>query len=336
MENSYLFLNKTHQRQVKRIKLPSGITRTVLTYLENTQFIVKFYIDGENEHNANKLSKIHDIVIAYSPRVIACDSSAYYNQKLYHLANHFERKLRQLLYLATSDITDEGALKKVTDLELQTLGVLFDNLFTDTEFINKVKSRINCQGEFKGMSRYSKAQIQEQIELIEENSFWKLLFGEGHQSVVERSYYDIWESRNSIMHAHNIGKEAFRKSKELLEEAINELNVKITKQMEKAEKEQENIVKIEKSLLGFSSANEILIRNIQRNLDEMYKANLETSSIHKLAKALTEYDISYGGAREALQQIAKAFAKQTEQFKYVIPEDLMDIGDQLKAKNNDL
>ena len=312
MENSYLFLDKSHQRKIGKNKLPIGVKKTSFDYQENTQLIIKFTVDGENERSADKLSIVHDNIIKYSPRVITCDSSAYYNQKLYQLANQFERKLRQLIYLATSSITDEEATKKVTNLELQTLGVLFDNLFTDTEFINKVKNRVNGQGEFKGMARYSKAQVKEHIELIEENSFWKLLFGNESKSIIAENYYGIWESRNSIMHAHNIGKKEYKKSKELIEQAVSELDERIEILMKKAKKSQDAVLVIEKALLSFTDNDELLAQRMLDKIVESFSKNLERTLICDYLKFNKEYKQQMDAAMEEAQNLISKIPIQKE------------------------
>ena len=49
----------------------------------------------------------------YKPTVLTNECSAYFNKALYPIVNEFERKLRKLLYLASSLQSDEKSQKVI-------------------------------------------------------------------------------------------------------------------------------------------------------------------------------------------------------------------------------
>jgi hypothetical protein len=187
---------------------------------------VKFKIENKNDAECAKiLSKIHDDMQSYDPLTLICESSAYYNKYLYPLANEFERKLRKLLYLATSMQDDDNSKNILQNLENMTLGEIFDTLFFDREFIEQVKKRV------KGKEKFSKHEMQEFIGNTNENTLWKKLFQDSAGSILLKMYIQIRDYRNDIMHAHNINRENFDDAKVLFNDINSDLDSAIELQL---------------------------------------------------------------------------------------------------------
>ena len=170
---------------------------------------------------------MHSHIAQYDPITLSCESAEYFNRALYPLINAFERKLRKLLYLTSSISGDEDVAKSINNLEKNTLGKIFDLLFTDPDFPKKVKHRSNCQGEFNGRSVYSKSEIQEYIDGLGESVLWDTLFSSQSTLTLKSNYRSILDFRNKVMHAHNLDKHEFAKAKRLFGKVNKELDVEI-------------------------------------------------------------------------------------------------------------
>ncbi len=139
MINEYLFLSDESRIAIEGYK-PNGVT-VEISNIDNTQlWIAAFSVDGKNEDSAKKLSDIHMALKKYSPLVLSCESSEYYNRKLFPLVNELERKLRKLLYLAVSISDNAEAKKSIQRLEEKDFGEIFDLLF----ILKCLKSTLNC------------------------------------------------------------------------------------------------------------------------------------------------------------------------------------------------
>lgn len=165
----------------------------------------------------------------YSPLVLSCESSEYYNRMLFPLVNVLERKLRKLLYLAASISDNTEAKKSIQRLEEKDFGEIFDLLFIDINFISNLKRRINAdaKSEFNGKGKYSKYEIQSYLDALDENLLWDIILGKEDVPTLRRRFRDVQMYRNDVMHAHNIESSIYKSAEYLFKKINTELDVAI-------------------------------------------------------------------------------------------------------------
>ena len=106
--------------------------------LTESYFIVAIEMKSNSGDAAKKLSDINDNVIEVaSPTVLSNGAAAYFNKTLFPLVNDFERKLRKLLYAASA--LKSGEKDTIGKLEEQDFGTIFDTLFLDRKYWDRVK-----------------------------------------------------------------------------------------------------------------------------------------------------------------------------------------------------
>lgn len=232
MINEYLFLSDEYRAKVEALR-PDGITVEIFG-IENTPlWIATFSLANKNEDSAKILSEVHTTIFQYSPLVLSCESSEYYNRILFPLVNELERKLRKLLYLAASISDNDKAKENVKQLEDRDFGEIFDLLFIDQNFILDMKKRINAEAksEFNGRSKYSKGEITSYLDSLVEHTLWDTILSENDVPMLRSRFRYVQTYRNDVMHAHNIGKEHFGKARYLFDKINKELDSAIGKQI---------------------------------------------------------------------------------------------------------
>ena len=191
--------------------------------LSESRYIVVFEIKGESENVAKKLSDINDLVLGIeSPIVLSNGAASYFNKVLFPLVNDFERKLRKLLYAASALKPSENNIIK--NLEEQDFGQIFDMLFLDREYSNRVKSFVGGRSE-KSWTGYS-YELRSFLANETENILWDRLLP-GQVSLLREQFAEIRLRRNAIMHAHNINKYDFFKTRKMFEAVNQELDKSI-------------------------------------------------------------------------------------------------------------
>ncbi|MFT3952728.1 MAG: hypothetical protein QM689_12470 [Oscillospiraceae bacterium] len=230
MINEYLFLSDEYQSKVKEYK-PDGITVEISGISNTPLWVASYSLAHKNEESAKKLSEVNMYLMQYSPLVLSCESSEYYNQILFPMVNKLERKLRKLLYLAASISDNEKAKESIKQIEEMDFGEIFDLLFIDQNFILDMKKRINAEtkSEFSGKSKYSKEEIKAYLDSLVEHSLWDKILGEKDVPTLRSRFRDVQFYRNDVMHAHNINKELFNNSRNLFEKINKELDISIGK-----------------------------------------------------------------------------------------------------------
>lgn len=236
MTNEYLFQSNSHRTEVESYN-PDGIVVKISEIEGSLFWIATYKIDGNNEDSARKMSEVHQTIMEYSPLVLSCESSAYYNKILFPLVNELERKLRYLLYLAVSISDNDDAKKHISLLEEKDFGEIFELLFIDSKFIKKIRLRVNAENksEFSGKDKYTKDEIQSYLDSLDEHTLWDAIFSESNVPTLRNQFRDVQTYRNDVMHAHNISKETFNKSRTVFN--------KINKELDNAIYEQKSVIK---------------------------------------------------------------------------------------------
>ena len=188
--------------------------------------IVSISIDSDSIDAAKILSEIRENVLReYSDFVLMLEdgSSEKFERVLFELIASFERRFRELLIVGICNekgSLDDGLIRK---LEEKTLGELFEIVFTDQEFNNKVKIVVND----KKSRRFEKKDLAKTIERMEENSLWSRYFNDDRLSTVAEDHEFIRSYRNDVMHAHRMSYQDYRYARTLVEKANKEMEREI-------------------------------------------------------------------------------------------------------------
>ena len=135
------------------------------------------------------------------------------------LINEFERKLRKLLYLASSLKEHKDLNNLITNLESKDLGSIFDSLFTDDVFFRSVKQKIN-----KMTWNFTRDEVLCEIRSVEENVLWDSWLGKNCAETLRKNFDVVREHRNHVMHAHNIDYTQFQYARKLFNDINTELD----------------------------------------------------------------------------------------------------------------
>lgn len=308
MINEYLFLSDEYRAAVEDYR-PSGVT-TEISNVKNTQlWVASFSVPSKNEDSAKKLSDVHIALMKYSPLVLSCESSEYYNRMLFPRVNELERKLRKLLYLAASISDNTEAKKSIQQLEEKDFGAIFDLLFIDVHFIADLKKRVNAdaKSEFNGKGTFSKREIQSYLDTLDENLLWDIILTKDDVPTLRKRFRDVQTYRNDVMHAHNIESNIFNKADYLFKKINKELDVAIGKLIGQAEENllsQDNEVNraITSALTTMELTSVVNTLNSLRNISAHSSASEFLSEISQKMQAF--YTENYSAAlANALQDI---------------------------------
>lgn len=226
MIQEYLFMSDQYKADLENLSISPKVTKEITTIENSKCWTLLISVPGESMEAAKILDSLNRKVCEnYRPTVLANECSAYFNKALYPIVNEFERKLRKLLYLASSLHGDENSQKVIVGLEEQELGNIFETLFSDAAFVKKAKETIN-----KTLSwQFTRAELLDAINKLDENRLWTLLLGDDCVETLCSSFSEIRNYRNDVMHAHNIDYEQFNKAHKLFKKVNTELDSAIGK-----------------------------------------------------------------------------------------------------------
>lgn len=220
MTLEYLFLDNTYKDKFENysyhydVKNNGEITRTIdarisIQNFKNTDhWIIKIEVEGESKETARHLSKINDDIIKYNPIVLVNESSAYYNEKLYHCINSFERELRRFLYLKSNISSNQKAKQVIENLEKLTFEKIYVRLFVDNNFCKAVHS-------YSENPIFSRSELIDKINQFNENTVWDTIVEPNVLSLIKEDFLKLKDYRNDVMHAHNISYEQYKEIKKL-------------------------------------------------------------------------------------------------------------------------
>lgn len=231
----YLFKDNKYKDELNKYQykydvIPNGgenkgrVTRTIIAEktikdLNDDCRIVQFKIEGfEKRETAKHLSIIHEEMQKYEAFTLGNEASEYYNQALYPLINTFEMRLRKFLFLVFSLKENSSRWNKVRDLEKIDFYTIYSRLFTSTDFNKKLYQL------FSEKHNYTKAQIHDLIENIDEKILWDQVV-DNRLSIIKEKFQLIKEYRNDVMHSHNIGYKRYKDIHKLINEVNRQLSV---------------------------------------------------------------------------------------------------------------
>lgn len=184
--------------------------------------VVTISVNSDSIDAARVLSEIRDDVLGEcgnSIRMLEDGPSEKFERVLFELIATFERRFRELLIVSICD--EKGSLDDdlIGMLEEKTLGELFEIVFTDQEFNNRVKSKVND----KKSRRFEKKDLVKNIGQMEENTLWSQYFNDDWLSTVAEEHENIRDFRNDVMHAHRMSYKDYRRARTLAEKANREM-----------------------------------------------------------------------------------------------------------------
>ena len=323
MIQEYLFIDNTHREAVEKY-VPDKATREIHDIDNSTCWIVTYSLSKENEDSAKALSQINKYVVDhFKPTVLTNESSAYYNRKLYPHINEFERKLRKLLYLKSAIYHGEKKIDNIRDLESKDLGVIFELLFTDAEFVKSVRTKVN-----EKTWQFTKKEIVAVLQSITEDTVWNNLLGAEAVTSLSENFLTVKNYRNDVMHAHNIDTETYREAKKLFSEINGQLDSEIGLIIKKAEESPEEtadsafnealntalvaqnatslLKQARDSIIEFSSVHPDGMHEFLRQLQEYYATSYDYTRLQTAMKPIL--DLYSGSEYAQLQSTLREFA----------------------------
>lgn len=224
MKQEYLIVNKNELASLKE----QNFDNIMFSFLElpiTNKWVVCYETSSNNETDAINLSKINEFVCNNSQcHVLTNESSAYFNKSLFPKINLFEWKLRKLLYLASATQDDNTVSSNIDQLERKDLGTIFELLFTDSNYIKKVKTKINDKS-----WQFTKEEINLVLSNIEENTLWDKLLGDNAVPTLRNNFITIKNYRNDVMHAHSMNSNAYKDARKYFDKINSELDFEINK-----------------------------------------------------------------------------------------------------------
>lgn len=223
MIQEYLLLDSNEKVAIEQYK-PEGVESVFVSVDGGKCCYVRFSCSGNNEETAKKLSDVNEYICNnYRVTVLANESSAYMNRRLYPYINQFEHNIRKLLYLKSAITPNNDGNKNIKDLEAQDLGKIFTLLFIDSIFESTIREKIKRQNkEF-----FSKDQILEIVNSTDENILWDSLLGKDIVPTLRSQYNDVRYFRNDVMHSHYITWKQYTGMVKLFRKINEELRIAI-------------------------------------------------------------------------------------------------------------
>src|SRR5699024_1286000 len=107
--------------------------------------------------------------------------------------NEFERKLRKLLYLKSAIYHGDKKIDNIRNLETKELGVIFELLFTDADFVKNARSKVN-----EKTWQFTKREIVAALQSIAEDTLWNDLLGNEAVVSLSDNFLTVKNYRNDV------------------------------------------------------------------------------------------------------------------------------------------
>jgi hypothetical protein len=219
MVQEYLFASDDEREQFSKYS-PVNVNKMINDFEDSDCWIAVFTVSGNTESGAIILSEINEFICKnFHCVTLTNESSSYFNRALFPHINEFERKLRKLLYIASEKSGKKDGAENISELEIMDLGVIFDLVFTDANFIKQAKTVVNNKS-----WQFTKNEILNDINAIIENPLGDRILGCNMIPSLRSGFGTLKSYRNDVMHAHNINSENYKKAKLLFKQVIVELD----------------------------------------------------------------------------------------------------------------
>lgn len=289
MIQEYLFYDRTIEKKLSTYGYDNNSLMLYTNNFGKECLIARYETNSNNENDAKILSEINENLKGkYKFATLSNGASEYFNKSLFPLFNSFERKLRKLIYLASTYNEVTEASEIVDNIENYDFGKIFDELFTDIKFVQKAKTIVND----KGRNRYSKKEIIKKLDQQTEDILWDKIVGDDNVSSLCSDFLDVKSFRNDVMHAHNITYKDYKLAKNLMTKINSELDVEIGRYLNTDQ------VLLNLDLSGFLAGLENIIKATKKinekqiNLSEILSKIFESSSENFTSDTDTENRIN--------------------------------------------
>lgn len=335
MIQEYLFMDTTHRAAVESYA-PAKVKVSIYDVENSACWTVTYSLSGETEESAKTLSQVNEYVLEhFHPTVLSNESAAYFNQRLYPYVNEFERKLRKLLYLKSAIYSGDKKIDNIRGLEEKDLGAIFELLFTDGDFVKKVKTKVN------GTSwPFTKKEIISALQSIAEDTVWDNLLGEESVKLLRDDFITVKDYRNDVMHAHNIDSKVYRDAKKLFTDINKQLDAEIGLIIKKAKEEPEKtadsdfndalntalnaqnlsgvVQQAADSLVEVAGVKSVAMREMLRYMQEYYSTPLTYPQLQNAMKPILDLysGTEYANLQKTLREIV-AYQKSPEYDTFV-------------------
>lgn len=217
--------------------------------------------------------KIEKILIDknVSFKMLLNESSQYFTKDLYPLVCEYETKLRKFIHVTLFDINEAARATVIAQLkkakievkaqepnydflEYSELGGIIDFLFSNDGLHEDIAQyRKDSKHRY-----YSKEDVIEYIKKLNKKTIWEEFFADVFaDSIIPETIWDIKEYRNDVMHFHNISYERYKKTIELLDKGIKDLDKQINKGVV-IENTEKNVASLSSSFSYSTSFNNIV------------------------------------------------------------------------------
>lgn len=308
MIQEYLFMDNTHRAAVESYA-PAKVQVNIYDIENSACWTVTYLLSGETEENAKALAQVNEYVLEhFQPTVLSNESAAYFNQRLYPYINEFERKLRKLLYLKSAIYSGDKKIDNIRGLEEKDLGAIFELLFTDGDFIKKVKTKVN------GTSwPFTKKEIIAALQSIAEDTVWDNLLGEESVKLLRDDFLTVKDYRNDVMHAHNIGSKMYRDAKKLFADINKQLDAEIGLIIRKAKEEPEKTAGSDfNDALNTALKAQNISGVVQQATDSLAEvAGVKSDAMREILRYMQEYystPITYPQLQSAMKPILDLYS----------------------------
>lgn len=231
MIQEYLFVDSDFKSIIKEYS-HNNVEVEIYSIDNSNCWIATFTSNGENEKSAKILSAVHEYIIEnFKPTILSNGCSAYYNKALYPYYNEFERKLRKLLYLKSALCKNGEDENKIKDLEEKDFGEIFTLLFSDSKFVQNVRTAVNSK-----TWQFTKSEILVALQQITENAIWDNLIGQDSVPLLRSDFIKVKDYRNDIMHAHNMCASTYYEALKLIKGINEQLDYEIGRIFGESEK----------------------------------------------------------------------------------------------------
>ena len=240
---------------------------------QEDMYIGSVSVDSDSLDAARVLSEIRDDVINEcddSVLMLEDGPSEKFERVLFEPIAAFERRFRELLIVSICNEKSSLDDKLIGELEKKNLGELFEIVFTDLEFNNRVKRVVND----KNSRRFEKKDLAETIGQMEEDTLWSQYFDNDWLSTVAEEHETIRVFRNDVMHAHRMSYKDYRRARTLVE---------------KANKEMGRVIYIRSTHVDFTSFSEVV-----------------SGFAESISKIIAQID--FGGITRSLQTLQQAYS----------------------------
>lgn len=220
MKIEFLLRDKKTLNSYENVKIQNDIEREKGIYKVNkgNMYFLTYCIPTNNLKSAHKLAEFRDSLPCSNDAKLTVDEpSIKYSEILFKYMSEFEIKLRQALTLAICADKENFDNEFIGELDQKSLGNIYTEYLFNLDFVDSVQKHIKNH-------RFNKIDMIEYLQSVDEGLPWDSLFDSEDLPTIKAKFSRIKSNRNSIMHFHRISKNEYLDIRNLMAQAIDELD----------------------------------------------------------------------------------------------------------------